>query len=749
MGSSSPSPTAVLGVVESLAPPGTPLATSEVAAEFDCTERTVYNKLDTLVEDGHLETKKVGARARVWWRPPQTVDDDTPERETEPAEDVEGELLERVLETSPVGIAVVDSSGAVTLANRRAEEILGFSRGALVGQSYRPVWEIRREDGTPVPDADHPVTRALDSGEQVLGFDHRIDAPDGTERWLSSNTAPLLAEDGGVERVVVGIEDVTPLKEQTRELRREVALNDSISEAIPDSLYTFDTAGRFIRWNHRLPEVTGYSDAEIAEMTPLDFIPEEDHELIADAIADVLETRTVRRIESAVVTKDGERIPYEYSGGPVVAADGELLGLTGVGRDISARKRYEEQLRTQRDALVRLDRVNQVIRSVGRSIVEADTREAVERAACESIAASDLYLFAVLGEFSSTYDEFTPRAFAGIGEQYVERVFENEDAPPLREGIGATAARTHEVQAVQHLTDLPYEFWQATAHEHGFRSLAAIPVVFEDVLYGVVAVYSSQPSAFDERERAVLQELGETIGHAINAIERKEALLADTVLELELREDGALAAFFAELFVDGEGTGRIERTVLLDDGDALQYYTVTGADPERVRDALERVQTVESVRELQRDADRETTSFEVRTTGKTMANVLATYGGATTRTTFEDGAVRVLTELPYGADVRQVVDALKGVYPDMEFVSRRTRERRAKTAPELRSAVRDRLTDRQRTVLEAAYAAGFFNWPRDSTGDELAQSLDVSAPTFHKHVRAGEAKIMAALFDDA
>ena len=69
MSSSVPSPARVLEVVDTLGPPGTPLTTPEVAVEFDCTDRTVYNKLEALVEAGPLETKKVGARGRVWWRP--------------------------------------------------------------------------------------------------------------------------------------------------------------------------------------------------------------------------------------------------------------------------------------------------------------------------------------------------------------------------------------------------------------------------------------------------------------------------------------------------------------------------------------------------------------------------------------------------------------------------------------------------------------------------------------------------------
>jgi predicted DNA binding protein len=55
------------------------------------------------------------------------------------------------------------------------------------------------------------------------------------------------------------------------------------------------------------------------------------------------------------------------------------------------------------------------------------------------------------------------------------------------------------------------------------------------------------------------------------------------------------------------------------------------------------------------------------------------------------------------------------------------------------------LTDRQREVVEIAYHSGFFEWPRDSTGEEIAETLGVSPPTVHKHLRAAERKLLAAI----
>lgn len=128
-------------------------------------------------------------------------------------------LIERVFEVSPVGIVVVERSGRISLANDRAEELLGLEREKITRRRYdQPEWNIYYKDGTEIPDSEHPVTRVLESGEPVFGFEHWIELDNGNERWLSSNAAPILGDDGTVERVVVGLDDATRLKQREEQL---------------------------------------------------------------------------------------------------------------------------------------------------------------------------------------------------------------------------------------------------------------------------------------------------------------------------------------------------------------------------------------------------------------------------------------------------------------------------------------------------------------------------------------------------
>jgi PAS domain S-box-containing protein len=129
------------------------------------------------------------------------------------------ELARRVFDASPVGTVVIDDAGKMVFANQRAADTLGLSLAELTDRMYDSVeWNIYYDDGTPVPVEENPVTRVFATSEPVFGFEHWIELPDGTERWLSSNSAPVPNEAGTVEHVIVAFEDVTALKRREKRL---------------------------------------------------------------------------------------------------------------------------------------------------------------------------------------------------------------------------------------------------------------------------------------------------------------------------------------------------------------------------------------------------------------------------------------------------------------------------------------------------------------------------------------------------
>lgn len=102
-------------------------------------------------------------------------------------------------------------------------------------------------------------------------------------------------------------------------------------------------------------------------------------------------------------------------------------------------------------------------------------------------------------------------------------------------------------------------------------------------------------------------------------------------------------------------------------------------------------------------------------------------------------------EFAEGIDVRQILEALQRVYPGFELIAKRTSVRQELPSADLDSLLFGQLTDRQRTVLETAFYAGFFEWPL-STSEEMAAKLGASPSTFHEHLRRSELELLSRVF---
>ena len=248
-------------------------------------------------------------------------------------------LIERVFEVSPVGIVVVERSGRISLANDRAEELLGLEREKIIQRRYnQPAWDISYEDGTPIPNSEHPVTRVLESGEPVFGFEHWIELEDGSERWLSSNAAPILSDDGTVERVVVGLDDATRLKQREEQLEWLVGTETLADvggwELDLETGLIEGTAG--MKRLYGTPEYNPTLEEAIAQYHP------NDRAALRDAIETCRETGEPMELEARRQTADETERWFRLRAEKTVR-DGTPK-LRGIVRDITQDEEREQRL---------------------------------------------------------------------------------------------------------------------------------------------------------------------------------------------------------------------------------------------------------------------------------------------------------------------------------------------------------------------------------------------------------------------
>jgi predicted DNA binding protein len=111
------------------------------------------------------------------------------------------------------------------------------------------------------------------------------------------------------------------------------------------------------------------------------------------------------------------------------------------------------------------------------------------------------------------------------------------------------------------------------------------------------------------------------------------------------------------------------------------------------------------------------------------------------------GTAQLHIDLPVEGDVRSVLSVLESAYDGVNLVRQREREREPRPTAEFTRTVAERLTDRQYTAIETAYLSNYFDFPRPVSGEELAETMDISRQTYHQHLRAAQRKLLDEFFD--
>ena len=239
--------------------------------------------------------------------------------------------LRTIVENAPVVLFAFDEEGVFTLSEGQGLKGLGLESGELVGESAFGLY-----GDTPVAE---DVRCALngETANSTVEIEDRI-----YETWYTP-----IEPSGESDDQVIGVAiDITDHAERERELREERAFVESVFDTIPDVLYAFDEERTMLRWNDQLSTVTGYSDAEIAEMAPLDFVADGDVQTFKETSATVFgeEAAAIDRVD--LVTKAGEHIPIDLTAAPITDEDGTVIGVIGTGREPTERKEADpEQIR--------------------------------------------------------------------------------------------------------------------------------------------------------------------------------------------------------------------------------------------------------------------------------------------------------------------------------------------------------------------------------------------------------------------
>ena len=252
------------------------------------------------------------------------------------------ERLEQILKTVPAGVVQVDAGGEIAFANERAQEMLGTDDD-LVGRQFDDDWQMTDLDGVPTPRAEWPCRRVFDARETVRDVRQRIEGPDGVERVLSVNGAPIFGPEGEVESVVLAGTDITARTRRQQELERYA----TIVETLDDAVYVLDETGRFEYVNDSFVDLVGYDRETILGSPPSLIKDEETVEQAKRQLGRLLSSSGPDTVafDMAVQPREGDPIPCEDRMG-VLPYEGESFeGSVGALRDVRDRRERKARLR--------------------------------------------------------------------------------------------------------------------------------------------------------------------------------------------------------------------------------------------------------------------------------------------------------------------------------------------------------------------------------------------------------------------
>ena len=238
------------------------------------------------------------------------------------------------------GVYALDEDGRLTFMNPAAEAALGWTEAELLGRRVHEVIHFQHADGVPRPAHDCPLLGVLTSGQTCRGEDDVFTRRDGTLLPVSFTAAPILTG-GRVIGTVLAFRDITERRRAEEERERLAA----IVESSDDAILSKDLDGRVTSWNAGAERMYGYAAAEAVGRHVSFIVPPDRREELSGLMEQVARGERVRHLETIRIRKDGRRVEVSLSIAPMKDGGGRVVGASTIARDLTERKRLEEQFR--------------------------------------------------------------------------------------------------------------------------------------------------------------------------------------------------------------------------------------------------------------------------------------------------------------------------------------------------------------------------------------------------------------------
>ncbi len=234
-------------------------------------------------------------------------------------------------------IFIANTEGWILEANQAAIRAYGYSLEEL--RNLPPGALFADREGV----FEGKLEQLMQTGDAVAEATHR--RKDGTVLCLESHST--IIEHGGEPAILNILRDVTPRLEAEAEIRRLAAIVDSSEDAI----FVKDLDGTVVTWNAGAQRLYGYTSEEIIGKNVSVLLPPDRLDEVAKILAGIARGERFEHFETLRVAKDGWVIDVSITISAVKDTAGNIVGASSVARDITLRKKTEEQLRKANEEL--------------------------------------------------------------------------------------------------------------------------------------------------------------------------------------------------------------------------------------------------------------------------------------------------------------------------------------------------------------------------------------------------------------
>jgi PAS domain S-box-containing protein len=440
--------------------------------------------------------------------------DMTPQKQAEEALRESEERYRSVISAMQEGVVLLGADGYIRACNASAERILGLSAEQIRGRtSLDPRWHAIHEDGSDFPGETHPVMVTLRTDRPCSNVVMGVRKPTGELTWISINSQALLrGNESTPHAVVASFSDITERKHTEEALRQSEQRWRSLTEALPQLVWSATRDGVCDYFSTQWTEHTGVAEVELLGWRWLQTLHPDDREPTRQFWLESVAGRHPYDVEYRVRHKGGEYRWFKTRGVPIRDGDGNVVKWFGTCTDITDLRQTEEALRQAKEAETERARLAELGRDVGIALSKGDTlHELLQPCAGAMVRCLDA-AFARIWWLPPGEDVLELQASAGL--------YTHLDGPHGRVPVGqfkigwiAQERRpvlTNEVQGDPRISD------QGWARREGMVAFAGFPLVVNDRLLGVLGMFSRRPLS-----EAVLQALESVAGVIALGIERK------------------------------------------------------------------------------------------------------------------------------------------------------------------------------------------------------------------------------------